>query len=243
MWKGGRPVNCAEFQNLLDGYIDGELDAIRRAEFEAHAAKCASCGEALRAAEQLRDFLAHMDDDLAVPLPAQAAWRKAVRAEARRRRLKRVYAACGAAAAVCLVAIGAASALRSNPVASEGRPEAVAYVEADGISDEAALEDPVARMSGAEESAAIAYVDRTVLSEDAVAARKYLSDIVAEYGGAVAYEADVDEGVRVYVQIPGQSAADFLRAVDHLGVEPEEELPALDEAAEIVGICVIVAQI
>lgn len=236
-------MNCSEFQKLLDAYIDGELDGVQRAEFEAHTAKCDSCAQALRAAEQLRDFLAHMNDELAVPLPAQAAWRKAVRAEARKRRMKRVYAACGAVAAVCAVTIGTVAMLGSNPVAPNAEPRSVAYVEADGISDEAVLEDPVAMLGSSEESAAIAYVDRTVVSEDAAAARGYLLDIVAEYGGTVAYEAETDEDARVYVQIPGENVADFLSAVDHLGVEPEEDAPAVDAAAQTVGICVILAEI
>ena len=153
-------MNCSEFQKLLDAYIDGELDGVQRAEFEAYAAKCDSCAQALRAAEQLRDFLVHMNDELAVPLPAQAAWRKAVRAEARKRRMKRVYAACGAVAAVCAVTIGTVAMLGSNPVAPNAEPRSVAYVEADGISDEAVLEDPVAMLGASDESAAIAYVDR-----------------------------------------------------------------------------------
>ena len=98
-------------------------------------------------------------------------------------------------------------------------------------------------MGASDESAAIAYVDRRVVSEDAAAARGYLLDIVAEYGGTVAYEAETDEGARVYVQIPGENVADFLSAVDHLGVEPEEDAPAVDAAAQTVGICVILAEI
>jgi anti-sigma factor RsiW len=42
----------------LDGYFDGELDAARAAEFEAHLAGCAACTEALGRHRALRDSIA-----------------------------------------------------------------------------------------------------------------------------------------------------------------------------------------
>lgn len=36
-----------ELENLISGYLEGQLDAARRAEFEAHAAECSPCNELL----------------------------------------------------------------------------------------------------------------------------------------------------------------------------------------------------
>ena len=41
-------------------------------------------------AEEMQDILSHIDDNIVVPLPAQAAWRGAVRKEAAHRRMKRL---------------------------------------------------------------------------------------------------------------------------------------------------------
>lgn len=73
-------MNCSEFEKCLDLFIDGDLDEAKRLEFEAHAVACGECQERLKTAEQLREILSHMDDEISVPLPAQAAWRSAVRA-------------------------------------------------------------------------------------------------------------------------------------------------------------------
>src|SRR5438067_7166030 len=47
-------MNCRHFDSRLDAYLDGELDAPRRAELEGHASGCPACRaqmEALRQAE------------------------------------------------------------------------------------------------------------------------------------------------------------------------------------------------
>ena len=41
-------MTCAEFEILLCDYLDGTLDAMRRAELEAHQEQCASCAEFAR---------------------------------------------------------------------------------------------------------------------------------------------------------------------------------------------------
>jgi mycothiol system anti-sigma-R factor len=49
-------VNC-EHSTVLHGYLDGELDAARSAEFERHLESCAECLAALEAQESLRSLL------------------------------------------------------------------------------------------------------------------------------------------------------------------------------------------
>lgn len=51
-------MHCAQHEADLDDYLDGELDAGRRAGFEAHAADCRHCAERLERARALARSLA-----------------------------------------------------------------------------------------------------------------------------------------------------------------------------------------
>jgi anti-sigma factor RsiW len=53
-------MSCRQSQ-WLHGYFDGELDAVRAAEFEAHLEDCAACTQALAAQQGLRRALAAGD--------------------------------------------------------------------------------------------------------------------------------------------------------------------------------------
>lgn len=75
-------IDCKFFTEHLDSYLDSELDQAARQEMHRHAANCPSCGECLESMTRLLTMCAEMDEGLSVPLEAQAAWRKAVRAEA-----------------------------------------------------------------------------------------------------------------------------------------------------------------
>lgn len=239
-------MNCSEFIELLDMYIDGELDTNARAQFLDHAAMCADCREKLTAAEQLQGFLSHMDEDISVPLPAQAAWRNAIRAEAKRMRMKRVYAALGAVAAACVVTLGAVAMLQTKPVISDPAagitPMTIAMVESDGISEEAALEAataaPAAMMK--QRSTMPVQTERVIFAEDVAVAYGYLQDIVAEYGGSMGDSTEIDGGYRVYLQIPGENGADFAAAVDHIGSTSDDSALDMDIAAEWLNICVVI---
>jgi mycothiol system anti-sigma-R factor len=50
-------VNCELTSQSLHGYLDGELDAVRAAEFERHLESCAECIAELEAQESLRASL------------------------------------------------------------------------------------------------------------------------------------------------------------------------------------------
>ena len=131
--------------------------------------------------------------------------------------MKRVYAACGAVAAACVLTVGCdgdapRGILPCRPRRSRGR---TAYVEADGIDG---VELPAGETALlAADSEALSYVDRVVLTDDIATAQGYLMDIVAEYGATVEHTAESAEDTRVYVRVSGENAADFLRAVDAIG--------------------------
>ena len=52
-------MNCELTQTVLHGYLDGELDAARAADFERHLISCSDCVAVLEAHESLRSSLVH----------------------------------------------------------------------------------------------------------------------------------------------------------------------------------------
>lgn len=52
-------MNCELNATSLHGYLDGELDAVRAAEFERHLESCSECVAELEAQESLRTSLQH----------------------------------------------------------------------------------------------------------------------------------------------------------------------------------------
>jgi anti-sigma factor RsiW len=54
-------LNCELAQSTIHGYFDGELDAVRSAEFERHLESCAECQAVLEGIESLRTQLQQND--------------------------------------------------------------------------------------------------------------------------------------------------------------------------------------
>ena len=107
-------MRCEDIGAMLDKLLDGELGEDQLRELQAHGQNCPECAAQVRAAMQMKALFGEMDPEVDVPLPAQAAWRGAVRDEARRRRVKRIYAWAGAAAAALVAVVGVGAALRSG---------------------------------------------------------------------------------------------------------------------------------
>ena len=82
-------MNCEEARMLLDAYVDGELTPAQERALMDHVNACESCRHEFDAALLLRDVLGNMDEEVAVPLEAQAAWRRAVRAEAKKKAMRK----------------------------------------------------------------------------------------------------------------------------------------------------------
>ena len=47
-------MRCEESRPLIDFYLDGELDALRAAEFELHVSNCEACTPQIERASKLR---------------------------------------------------------------------------------------------------------------------------------------------------------------------------------------------
>lgn len=109
-------MDCREFLERLDALVDCEVDAADRQKMLEHAKQCASCSRELRMAQAIRETMLEMDQGIVPPLTAQAAWRKAVKAEAGKRSRRGMYRAlCGLAAAF-VVLVGTTAVFRQTGV-------------------------------------------------------------------------------------------------------------------------------
>lgn len=198
-------MSCEEFRQKLDAYVDGELS---RSEMEAvldHAKACEACGEELKAAQMLKETLAHIDDDIVVPLQAQAAWRNAVRAESRRKNTRKIMRVCSAAAAALVLALGIG--LSVNPK-SDAQPEIslargmeyaeTAVVLADGASADASAE---------------IHLRQKIQAASIPDALHKLEMLAGEYSADFSLEGE-DACI---VRIPGDYLQDFIKAEGALG--------------------------
>lgn len=219
-------MDCDGFARLLDAYIDGALTEAEARQFMAHADACEGCREELRRAEWLRDMMKDMDDEIAVPLEAQAAWRKAVRAESQRGRLRRITRIVSAAAAALALAVG------------------VSFVLNDGGDSNAPLESlqPIARSAATqhEENELIAS-DGIAESFDAFAAEGALSAVwkieaenrdeacqtlsllCEEYSGKFSMDAQ-EQSLRCRIELPYEYMSDFLSAASRIGTKLHSEI-------------------
>lgn len=107
-------MSCGQAQ-WLHGYFDGELDAVRAAEFEAHLEACSTCARALAAEEGLRRALGGAE----LYAKAPAALRARVRAALPPAPAAGAWRAPGwriaAAAAAVLVSLGLWRAIPYGP--------------------------------------------------------------------------------------------------------------------------------
>ena len=122
-------MNCKEFLERLDAYIDGEMAQPERQAFLGHAQGCSTCREELRCAEAIREALLHMDEGLGVPLAAQAGWRNAIKHESRRRKTRMLYRAVSAVAAAFVLLAGTTAVFRATGVLDfDTQPQAASGV-------------------------------------------------------------------------------------------------------------------
>jgi len=107
-------MSCTQAE-WLHGYFDGELDAARAAEFEAHLAGCPACATALARQQTVRDAIA----GASLYAPATASLRARVRTAlpARRAAVRsgRLAWLAAAAAVVVLVGLWPSGRLRPEP--------------------------------------------------------------------------------------------------------------------------------
>jgi anti-sigma factor RsiW len=104
-------MNCAQTQNLIHAYVDGELDLVRHLEIEHHLQDCATCAQAHESLQTLRTALAsnalYHKAPLGLRERLQAAGRPVSRALPLPRRFPRRWLGlAAAAAAIALLSFG-----------------------------------------------------------------------------------------------------------------------------------------
>ena len=222
-------MNCEQMRAMLDAYIDGELSAEEMRALRDHAAACEDCKRELEAAELLRDALAHMDDDVSVPLEAQAAWRKAVRAEAGKRSKKRALRVVYGLAAALVVAIGCTAVLRSDALKPQNALTPNAGAQARAVE----FTEMMVATDGEADAVQATY---SLSAEDYAAWKKYgvadfdracqtLEELTAEYSGtATTDRGEADREAMYRIELPAAYMEDFLNAASLLGTELDSEL-------------------
>lgn len=168
-------MNCEQVSACLDLLMDGELNDDMRRELDAHGQGCPACAKAIRDTLQLKALLSEMEPEVAVPLPAQAAWRGAVREAAQRDRRRKLVRWIGSAAAAVVVLVGvtlafnggagprkdaAATRLSSEvAVVQEAAGEEALYGETDREEAAYEAEAPALRMAEAPVESAVIETD------------------------------------------------------------------------------------
>lgn len=61
-------MNCAEFNAIIDSFLDKELDDRDVAEFELHFTSCESCRNELESSEKTTQILRHVLRDVNPPI-------------------------------------------------------------------------------------------------------------------------------------------------------------------------------
>jgi anti-sigma factor RsiW len=98
-------VSCRQAQ-WLHGYFDGELDAARAAEFEAHLGGCPACAQALAAQQSLRSALGAADLYARAPTSLRAQLRAELPGSRTAAPRRAGWLGLAAAASLALVSIG-----------------------------------------------------------------------------------------------------------------------------------------
>ena len=212
-------MSCETVNGLIDRYINGELSPQEERELRAHAAACADCAQKFREAKYLKELLGGMDDGIVAPLEAQAAWRKAVKAEAGRKIVRRRVRFVSYAAAALVLVIGCGLFLKNgSDTANKPAPialQAAGLIERDGVSAESAEVDDNSYSAW-----------KKIRTADTEAAAQTLSALADEYGGTVEQQ---EQGV-YRVELSSQYLDEFLQASSRIGEELDSE--AGDNAAE-----------
>lgn len=147
---------CQRFRELLDGYMDDTLSQEDKQFVKAHTQACETCRQELSLLTEIKAAIGGLDDDIVVPLPAQAAWRSAVRKEIRLKKNKKIIRFIASAAAAVVVLFATTFAMRETgalPPRMIEEPFSVpaagaASLEFTAVTETAAFDAPMMRSAG-----------------------------------------------------------------------------------------------
>lgn len=207
-------MDCNEFSNLLDAYLDGELRDAEANRLKEHAESCPQCATLLQVCRDARG----LDEELEVPAAFSSAWREKIREEEKMENKTRKRAAWRtwvAAAAALAVLLGSTALVRIRRSPDEDYPDSwsrngVSYSAVGSVSNVAydsgmpaakqrsagAMLDETAPMMATAEGATgeadqpqkiirtASFTLKTAAFEETLAG---LNALTAQYGGRVAY--------------------------------------------------------
>ena len=233
-------MNCKEFKSRIDAYIDGELSAEESAAMHRHAQECEDCNDELKFAKMLGSVLSEAADEIVPPLPAQAAWRNAVREESRRRKISAGIRRMGAVAAALAVMVGGFAVLRaqgiigSDPASSAANEPGVVYIAVDGG------ENSKARTAEAADVAAASGKSATVrlISQDVDAAAASAEALIDDFGGTVADMSVSDSSAFITAGIPCGELDSFMESLEFIGDADEPRITGEGEGDIIISLTI-----
>lgn len=228
-------MKCSEINQLLDLLLDDALSDDQMRQLRVHGDSCPECADSIRAAFEMKEMFAQMEEEVDVPLAAQAAWRRAVKVEASRKKMNRFYRAAGSVAAIVVLAVGIGWGVNLDNTAPVAQPDAsivlaadpneemaimakTAVIQADGEQSGAEVESMAARSASVDGAPMLEY---QMVVENIDSACKHISDVTAEYEGSFEIQridAETGAGANIYLSLPGENAVDFMSAISHLDI-------------------------
>lgn len=126
-------MSCELERSIVHGYLDGELDAVRAAEFERHLETCAQCVKELELHEALRASIMRAGLYERAPVSLRKKLREAIGARAEKGATPRIWdwrwlAAVAAIALIAAVTWFAVPMFRGMPPSSSGSPVTAAEI-------------------------------------------------------------------------------------------------------------------
>ena len=218
-------MKCEDFLLKIDAYIDGELSDEEIKAMHMHAENCDSCRVEMAKAELLRDPLVGIDEDISVPLEAQAAWRRAVRVESKRKNVRKWTRGLYVVAAALVVVLGC-TLIMNNDIFADKRAFTTGVQPEVAAMKGAAPRTAVMIATDGDEAAAVeSYTAvKKYAVRDFAAAEQLIRDLAAEYGAVSVDKSDSGEQVSFIVELPIDYQEDFLSALGQLGDELVSEL-------------------
>lgn len=197
-------MDCREFSNLLEDYLEGRLPEMEASRLMQHAGECAECAALLA----LRMDCRKMDENIIVPEEFSSGWRRMIREEVNmeKKSQKRKTWKNGLAAAAALVFVLGGTMLsrdhlgkRSAETAGSYLPETTAYYDtaaqkrssmnsaAYGMAEAALYGNAEADAAEAAEAKIIRTADFTIKTLAYEADLEKITSMTAETGGRVEY--------------------------------------------------------
>lgn len=228
-------MKCSEINQFLDLLMDDAISDEQMQLLRTHGESCPDCAESIRAAFEMKEMFAQMEEEVDVPLAAQAAWRRAVKAEASRKKMNRFYTAAGSVAAIAVLAIGIGWGINMDGAAPVAQPD-TAIVMASGADEDMAMAKTAVIQADGEQATSDADSVMSVrsISADSMPMHEYhmvvdnldsacshISDIAEEYEGTAAIQRLDDisaSAANIYISLPNENAQDFMSAISHLDV-------------------------